>query len=229
MSLHEDYHVGDDSGYESGYDEYPYNAQEVFICLDNDGGKNDSWPSNWSRRTPYTTANQLPTLVAAISNDTIQYKLRIRFQDNTVGDSDWRRIKADKESCAVATPSVVNMESIHNVGWLLYYITACCTTLILRIALMARCVRVPNEKMLPPSLCVGSHVSYVTSVIGPLTSRHVPLPLLVIADDFLGSKKPHPDHFFSYKKSRADLDVDGQVLTDHFRFRTYFVFLLLRF
>ncbi|KAJ8914801.1 hypothetical protein NQ315_014546 [Exocentrus adspersus] len=52
----------------------------------------------------------------------------------------------------------------------------------------------------------------------------IPLKPAFIADDFLGSKKPHPDHFFSYKKSRGDLDVDGQVLTDHFRVQHFYFY-----
>lgn len=121
------------------YIHQPYDSQEVFICFDEDGTKNDSWPSKWIRMVPYEM-NNVPTFMVSMSNDTIQYKLRIRFQDGTTDDVDW--IKSIRACATHFTPSfppaaaaVNSKECISSVSGLLYYITVCSSLLILKCIL----------------------------------------------------------------------------------------------
>lgn len=119
------------------YIHQPYNSKEVFACFDKNGQRNDSWPSNWIRMSPYVV-NNVPTFITSISNDTIQYKLRIRFQDGTTGDVDWKKLI---DACATrSTPfppsAVISKECMsESVSGLLYYITVCSSLLIIKCIL----------------------------------------------------------------------------------------------
>lgn len=120
------------------YIHQPYNSREVFACFDKNGKKNDSWPTRWTRMTPYAANNNVPTFVTPLLNGTIHYKLRIRFQDNTVGDTDWKKLN---DACTIPSPdndkSSVLMEcnSPKSVSVLLYYITLCSSILLTKCIL----------------------------------------------------------------------------------------------
>lgn len=117
------------------YIHQPHNAQEVFACFDVDGKRNDTWPSSWVRMRSYTDIG-VPTFMAPVLNDTIQYKLRIRFQDGSVGDTDWKKLNIT--SCPTPQPStsktIVISEDYKDANFqstsaLLYYITTCSSLL----------------------------------------------------------------------------------------------------
>lgn len=111
------------------YIHQPYNSKEVYACFDTNGQKNDSWPSNWVRMISYA-AYDIPILIASMPNDTIQYKLRIKFLDNNMGDIDWKILN---NTCTTTTPTAPSLEPVaESVSGLLYYITVCTSLLIVK-------------------------------------------------------------------------------------------------
>lgn len=97
-----------------------YPAKEVFVRYDNNGVKKDSWPSDWKRMEQ---GNYIPVFTAPININSTMHKLRIRINDDSTKDTNWRDL-----SCPIAPPTTANTDykaSLAVVHFLLFYITLC--------------------------------------------------------------------------------------------------------
>jgi hypothetical protein len=126
------------------YINHPPNAGAVYICFDEDGVRNDSWPDDWTRMSPHVSFNVL-MLTTSVPDSATEYKLRMVFQDHSTGDSSWLKIKP---LCPVGGGgggggvdevdepykcSMTEQLDVSQVSGLLYYITLCTTICVTKI------------------------------------------------------------------------------------------------
>lgn len=102
------------------YIHQPQNSTEALVCFD---VKNNS---AWIRMTPTTINHNISTFSTTIPNNTIRYKTRIKFQDATNVDLNWKIIKDAPE---LLSTDYYRPEAV---PFLVYYITFCSSILILK-------------------------------------------------------------------------------------------------
>lgn len=104
----------------------PYHTKDVFICFDNDGVRNDSWPSRWNKMVP-----RMDTLAAAIPDNSTQYKLKLIMKDESTQDIAWHEIYTTHPTLSyeekIGRDTYLEDSLLH---FLIYYITLCCSILI---------------------------------------------------------------------------------------------------
>jgi len=118
----------------------PSGTSEAFICIDQDGLGNDTWPTNWSRLYLNGAKDLFQFYIPkdVYSHDKMNYKIRLVYDNRSYGDTpDWRSIVLHQRNI---TQTKNNYNPDHeNVGVmniaLLWFIAASCLLLLFNLAL----------------------------------------------------------------------------------------------
>ena len=73
----------------------PSGVSEAFICIDQDGSGNDTWPTNWNKLYLNEAKDLFQFYIPkdVYSNDKMNYKIRLVFHNRSYGDTPgWRSI-----------------------------------------------------------------------------------------------------------------------------------------
>jgi hypothetical protein len=125
------------------YIHHPPNVDDVFICFDNGGVRNESWPDNWTPMSPHTSFG-VPTLTSLVPDSANDYKLRMIFHDRSTGDSSWSKLKPQCQNVTKIIPEPYKCHlpeklDLSTESGLLYYISLCSTIIISK--LLAKVIR----------------------------------------------------------------------------------------
>lgn len=127
----------------------PQNVSEIYICLDDNGTRDDTWPVRWNNMLPSGVTPAM--LMFELPKNVTEYKLRFIFSNRSYVDTSWKYLESSSTTSSSSTPSSTSFQqpqqcrdgsitddyltNLSTVKYLLYYLTVYSSIILLKNAI----------------------------------------------------------------------------------------------